>query len=171
MQASRLVIAIAAAGILANSQVAGAQALYKYVDSNGKVTYSDKAPKPGEKAELVKTDSNVNIMAAPANKLDGVNQKLKDVNQRAGARETERDQLKAELDTAKSKLDQAKKALEQARDQPTPEERRIVVRKDGNSVMLSPEYEERLLTLESAVKQAEENLTRAQEKFRRDSPG
>ena len=54
--------------------------------------------------------------------------------------------------------------------EPSPEERQIVVRKDGNSVLRKPEYYERIAVLEAAVKQAEENLGKAEEKFRRGAP-
>ena len=45
-------------GALAGAN-ADAQTLYKYVDQDGKVSYSDKAPKAGEKAELVKDRKSV----------------------------------------------------------------------------------------------------------------
>lgn len=168
MQALKHVLAILA--LIAVSGAATAQALYKYTDKDGKVTYSDKVPKSGEKAELVKTDSNVNVMSAPANKVGGVTQRLEDVNARSRAREARSDQLNDEVNAAKAKLEQAKKALEDGRE-PSPEERQIVVRKNGNSVLRRPEYYERIAVLEAAVKQAEENLGKAEEKFRRDAPG
>ena len=167
MQALKHILAILA--LIAVSGAATAQALYKYTDKDGKVTYSDRVPKPGEKAELVKTDSNVNVMSAPANKVGGVTQRLEDVNARSRAREARGDQLNDEVNAAKAKLEQAKKALEDGRE-PSPEERQIVVRKDGNSVLRKPEYYERIAVLEAAVKQAEENLGKAEEKFRRGAP-
>jgi hypothetical protein len=165
-----LKLTVANLALIAVLQVATAQALYKYTDKDGKVTYSDKAPKPGEKAELVKSDSNVNVMTAPSNKVDGVKQSLQDVNARAAARAALRDKMKADVDAARSQLEQAKKALEDGREA-TPEERQIVVRKDGNSVLRKPEYYNRIAALEAAVKQAEENLAKAEEKFNRDAPG
>lgn len=163
MQAHKFILAILA--LTAVSAVAQAQALYKYTDKKGKVTYSDKVPKPGENAELVKTDNNVNVMAAPANKFGGVPQRLEDVNARSRAREAKSDQFNDGLNAAKARVEQAKKALEAGRE-PSPEERQIVVRKDGNSVLRKPEYYERIAALEAAVKQAEENLAKAEEKFR-----
>src|SRR5258706_1287173 len=165
-----LKLMVASLALIAVSPVATAQALYKYTDKDGKVTYSDKAPKPGEKAELVKSDSNVNVMTAPSNKVDGVKQSLQDVNARAAARAALRDKMKADVDAARSQLEQAQKALEDGREA-APEERQIVVRKDGNSVLRQPEYYDRIAALEAAVKQAEENLAKAEEKFNRDAPG
>ena len=171
MQAHKFILLILTSlALTAVSVAATAQSLYKYTDKNGKVTYSDKVPKPGDKAELIKTDSNVNVISAPANKVDGVTQRLEDVNARSKAREARGDQLNDEVNAAKAKLAQAKKTLEAGRE-PSPEERQIVVRKDGNSVLRKPEYYERIAALEAAVKQAEENLAKAEEKFRRDAPG
>ncbi len=156
--------------VLAVAQAASAQALYKYTDKDGKVSYSDKPPKPGEKAELVKTDANVNVISAPSNKVEGVKQSLQEVNARAAARANLREKLRADVDTAKATLEQAKKALEDGREA-TPEERQIIVRQGGNAVLRKPEYYERIAVLEAAVKQAEENLAKAQEKFDREAPG
>ena len=65
---------------------ASAQALYKYTDKDGKISYSDRVPKPGEKAELVTTDLETNIMAAPKNTVGGVKQTIQDVNARGKQR-------------------------------------------------------------------------------------
>ena len=171
MQAHKSIIVgftllLATAGATAT---ASAQSLYKYTDKNGKVTYSDKAPKPGEKAELVKIDSNANIISPPANKVDGITQRPEDLTARASARESKRDQLKGGVDAARSNLERAKKALE-AGLEPMPEERQIVVRQGGNGIIRKPEYYERISGLEAAIKQAEENLAKAEEQFRRDLP-
>lgn len=169
MQALKSIIAGLTILLATVGATANAQALYKYTDKNGKVTYSDKVPKPGEKAELVKTDSNVNIISPPANKVDGVIQRPEDLTARANARESRRDQLKGGVDVARRKLEQAKKALEDGFE-PMPDERQIVVRKGGNGIIRKPEYYERISGLEADIKQAEENLATAEEKFRRDVP-
>ena len=51
---------------------ASAQVLYKYVDANGKVTYSDRAPRAGEKAERITADSTTNVINSPAASRGGV---------------------------------------------------------------------------------------------------
>ena len=64
---------------LAICGVSQAQALWKYTDKDGKVTYSDKAPKKGETATPVTSDSSTNMIEAPKNLRQGVPQKLQDV--------------------------------------------------------------------------------------------
>ena len=65
MKRFSLILLSATALIVLSAQV-NAQVLYKYVDANGKVTYSDKAPKPGEKAERITADTTTNIINSPA---------------------------------------------------------------------------------------------------------
>ena len=159
---------------------ASAQALYKYVDANGKVTYSDKAPKAGEKAERMIADTTTNIISSPAARGGVVVRSAGNANGRAA----ERDKLKALVDAAEMDLERAKKALE-AGQTPLEGEQRIVVKtatikgKDGkmvtvptgqNAVLQTEEFRERLAGLESAVKVAEEKLAQAQTNYRRGAP-
>ena len=78
-QHRRLFATIILGGVL-GAGVAGAshaQALWKYTDKDGKVTYSDKAPKKGETAQLVTSDPAANVIDAPkATAGEGVPQKL-----------------------------------------------------------------------------------------------
>ena len=76
---------------------ASAQTLYKYTDKDGKISYSDRVPKPGEKAELVTTDLETIIMAAPKNTVGGVKQTIQDVNARGKQRALNRDKLLKEV--------------------------------------------------------------------------
>lgn len=160
-----------------------AQQLWKYVGKDGKVTYSDKPPKPGEKAEEVKNDPRVNILETPKATKDGAtgksgapSQALKDVNSRAAARADQRDKLREAVDSAREELESAKKALEEGRD-PLPEEVQIVVgrNKDGaptgkNAGIRKPEYYKRIEGLEEAVKKAEAALETAERNYRRGAP-
>jgi hypothetical protein len=160
---------------------ASAQVLYKYVDANGKVTYSDRAPKAGEKAERINADTTTNVISSPAASRGGAVIKS-DGN--ASGRAAERDKLKSLVDAAEMDLERAKKALE---DGQTPQdgEQRILVKtatvkgKDGkpvtvptgqNAVLRTDEYRERIANLESAVKAAEDKLGQAQTNYRRGSP-
>lgn len=158
------------------ASVSQAQQLWKYTDKDGKVTYSDKAPKPGEKAEPVTSNSSTNVVPAPSNKVGGVPQKLDDVKARAAEREKLRDQLRKDLDVAREQLEEAKKALEEGR-QPTEDERVIVVGRDktgrptgANTINHKPEYYERVAGLEEAVKTAEAKVAKAEENLRRNAP-
>lgn len=176
MKRFSLVLLLALASLQASAQV-----LYKYVDANGKVTYSDRAPKAGEKAERMLADSTTNVINSPAASRGGVVIKS---GGNASGRAAERDKLKASVDAAEIDLERAKKALEAGL---TPEEgeQRIVVKtttvkgKDGkmitvptgqNAVLRTDEYRERISNLESAVKAAEEKLEQAQTNYRRGAP-
>lgn len=166
------------AGTVGLMVVAGAyaQALWKYTDKDGKVTYSDKAPKKGETAQLVKSDPSANVIDAPKNTRDGDTQKLLDDKARAAERERVREKLREMLDKAKADLDAAKTALEGGRE-PLPSEVQIVVgrTKTGaptgvNSTIRKPEYANRIAALEEAVKKAEENVEVADANYRRAAP-
>jgi hypothetical protein len=145
---------------------AGAQVLYKYVDANGKVTYSDRAPKAGEKAERITADTTTNVINSPAASRGGVVIKS---GGNASGRAAERDKLKALVDAAEIDLERAKKALE-AGQTPQEGEQLIVVKNTGNAVLRTDAYRERIASLESAVKAAEEKLEQAQTSYRRGSP-
>ena len=154
----------------------GAQELWKYTDKNGKVTYSDKAPMNGEKAERVNADTTGTVIPVTKNVLDGRPQSGATVNSRASAREALRDGYRKSVDTAREELDKAKNALESGRE-PTQEERRIVVGrgKDGqptgaNAVVRKPEFDERIAGLEAAIKKAEEKVEVAEKDFREKAP-
>lgn len=145
---------------------AAAQVLYKYVDANGKVTYSDRAPKAGEKAERITADSTTNVINSPAASRGGVVIKS---GGNANGRAAERDKLKASVDAAEIDLERAKKAFE-AGQAPQEGEQIIVVRATGNAVLRTDAYRERIASLESAVKAAEEKLEQAQTSYRRGAP-
>jgi exonuclease VII small subunit len=142
---------------------ASAQALYKYVDANGKVTYSDKAPKAGEKAERMLADTTTNVISSPAARGGVVVRSVGNVNGRIA----EQDKLRASLDAAEIDLERAKKALEDGQ-APQEGEQLIVVKKNaGNAVLRTEGYRERIASLEAAVKAAEGRLEQAQSNYRR----
>jgi hypothetical protein len=149
-----------------------AETLYKYTDKDGKVTFSDKAPKDGEKAEPVKVekgDKIGNTVKLETKDGKGVQQQFADVKARGDARIASRDKLQKEVDDAEERLARAKKALETGRD-PKEGEQRIVVHKGGNSVIRTEEYYARIANLELAVKRAEEAASAAKDKYNRNAP-
>ncbi len=175
MKRFSLILLSAVALIVSSAQV-NAQVLYKYVDANGKVTYSDKAPKPGEKAERITADTTTNIINSPAgvragagSLASGGKETSADAGVRTKARAAERDKLKVNVDAAQANLESAKKALEDGQ-QPREGEQRIIVRAGGNSVLRTDAYRERIEKLEAAVKSAEEQLDLAQTNYRRGAP-
>lgn len=162
------------AGVVGQMAIASAdaQALWKYTDKDGKVTYSDKAPKKGEAAQLVTSDPSANVLDAPKNIGEGSKPTAQDAKARAD-RERNNEKLREALNTAKADLDAARSALESGRD-PLPSEVQIVVGRTNkgvptgvNSSLRKPEYAERIAALEEAVKRAEEKVEIADANFRR----
>ena len=169
-------IMLAGAVLVTIAGIAYAQALWKYTDKDGKVTYSDKAPKKGENAQLVTSDPAANVMQAPKNAREGMPQKLRDVKARAADRESQRDRLRAAVDAAKAELDAAKKVLEDGRE-PLPGEVQIMVGRSktgaptgANSAIRKPEYYARISALEEGVKKADAKVEIAEENYRREAP-
>lgn len=153
-----------------------AQALWKYTDKDGKVTYSDKAPKKGENAQAVISDPAANVIEAPKNTREGVPQKLQDLKARGEDREKRRDQLRDALEAARNELIAAKAALEEG-GSPQPNEVQIVVGRSptgsptgANTTIRKPEYYTRITALEEAVKKAEANVDVAEQNYRRGAP-
>jgi hypothetical protein len=160
------------ASLVLISIAASAETLYKYTDKDGKVTISDKAPKDGEKAELVKVekgDKIGNTVKLETKDGKGVQQQFSDVKARGDARIALRDKLQKEVDEAEERLTLAKKALENGRD-PKDGEQRIVVHKGGNAVIRTEEYYARIANLELAIKKADEALSAAKDKYNRNAP-
>lgn len=145
-----------------------AQTLYKHVDKDGKVTYSDKPPKEGDggKASKVTVDTSANVTKHVNKDSKGNAQKFSDVKARGDARIALRDKLQADIKVAEKTLEDAKKALEDGR-QPLPGETRGGV---NVPMQRSPEYYERVAKLEEAVKTAEANIKKAEERYQRGAP-
>ena len=148
-----------------------AQTLYKHVDKDGKVTYSDKPPKEGEggKSSKVTVDTTANVTKHVNKDGKGNAQKFSDVKARGDARITLREKLQGDINAAEKAHENAKKALEDGRE-PLEGETRIVVGKNNNSVQRTPEYHERIAKLEEAVKNAEANIKKAEERYARGAP-
>jgi hypothetical protein len=165
-------ITLAAAAALTVAGAGHAQALWKYTDKDGKVTYSDKAPKKGENAQLVTNDPAANVIESQRNTREGAPQKSQEVKNRAA----ESDQLRDALDAARAELDEARIALEKGRE-PLPNEVQIVVGRTPsgaatgvNSVIRKPEYYLRIAALEEAIKNAEDKVESAERSYRRSAP-
>ena len=163
---------------LAMTGDANAQALWKYTDKDGKVTYSDKPPKKGETAQLVTSDPSANVIDAPKNTGEGLTKRSEERESKARNNERERanDSLREALATAKAELEAAKAALESGKD-PMPGETQIIVGRNkagdptgANSVIRKPEYYARIAALEEAVKKAEEKVDNAERNLRKVAP-
>jgi hypothetical protein len=131
-----------------------AQTLYKLVDKNGKVTYSESKPKPGEfDGEVIEMniDKKANTATMP---------KFTPSPAPASSSSSGRS---ASVDAARERLEAAKKALAQAQENPTSEELRFIANKGGGTRPVpSDEYKAKLEKLEADVKAAEEEVRRAE---------
>ena len=134
---------------------AAAQTLYKLIDKNGKVTYSESAPKPGEfDGQVIRIDvdpsRNTATLPRPRDAFGGkpaANPATEAANARA----------------AREKLEAARKALAQARENPGEGDVAILGNKGGGTRQIeSDTYKAKLEKLEADVKQAEEEVKRAE---------
>ena len=129
-----------------------AQTLYQLIDKNGKVTYSEKPPKdfPGQVIPL-HIDPNANTATLPK---PGTT-----VPPSQFARPDTSEQVKS----ARDRLDAARKAYQGAVDNPKDGEVTFMGNKGGGTRPVHSEaYTKRLADLERAVKEAEEDLKRAE---------
>jgi hypothetical protein len=152
---------IALALIAACAFSASAQVVYKLIDKNGKVTYSETAPKdfPGKVIKL-EFDPNANTAtlakpAAPTGETAGSRSESK--------RRSAQQEAIARLNAAQEKLEAAKKALQEARDNPA-EGDILMVGKVGGGVRHIPSeaYQQKLDKLAQELKDAEDELRRAE---------
>jgi hypothetical protein len=151
--ASKLVYVAGAAlalGLLAAG--ASAQPLYKLIDRNGKVTYSEKPPKDFD-GQVIRLDIDPKANTATLPKPGAP------ASEAISASRASDDRVRA----AKEKLESARKAYEKARDNPRDEDLTFIGNKGGGTRPVpSEEYSKKLQALEQAVKDAEEEVKRAE---------
>ena len=133
---------------------AAAETLYRYIDKNGKVTYSDKRPTRPNQAQALKLQPGPNAADVEAGRAR--EQRIKDVEQSYAQAPKLKAQREKEHQDAVDALDKAKKALETAR---APDASDRQSGKYGSRT--TPEYLERVKALEEAVKTAEQNVEKA----------
>ena len=176
-----------AAGLPAAAQM---RTLYKWIDGDGKVQYSDKPPSgfAGE-VERLEIDPAANTTLLPAARVPDAAAPPGDIGAK---RRTQREQLRAAVDRARAKLDLAKASLAVAGG-PDDDERQVIqqrydrqvpgtasarancrpVDQGGRTVFMCPtlipndSYYDRLGKLEDAVREAEAGLALAEEAYRR----
>jgi hypothetical protein len=134
--------------LAANSALA--QTLYKLIDRNGKVTYSQEAPRDFDgKVIRIDIDPNRNsaTLGAPGS---------------SGPSPEEAAEKARRVAQARGRLEAARKALAEAREHPGEDDVRFLGKKGGGARSVPPEaYQERLAGLERAVKEAEDELEKA----------
>jgi exonuclease VII small subunit len=141
--------------VLALAQPAAAQTLYKLIDKNGKVTYADSPPKDFDgKVEKIEVDPNRNrATILPPGTAGEVLSK-----DRANPADTGE-----ALKQAQARLEAARRDLAFARENPREGEVDRVGNVGGGARPVPTEaYEKRLASLEQAVRDAEEEVRRAE---------
>ena len=132
---------------------AGAQTLYKLIDKNGKVTYSEKPPKdyPGQVIPLhIDPNANTATLPKPGTTIP---------SSQFARPPDNTDRVKS----ARDRLEAAKKAYQNAVDNPKEGEVTFLGKVGGGARPVQTEaYAKRLADLERAVKEAEEDLKRAE---------
>jgi hypothetical protein len=129
---------------------ASAQTLYKLIDKNGKVTYSEKAPDGFDGQVIPMTiDPNANTATLPKPPPPAAPGKAT-FEQPVGIVQ------KKPAEVARENAEKARKALQDARDNPGPNDvRRVGTVGGGARPVLSDEYRARLEALEQAARKAE----------------
>jgi hypothetical protein len=139
---------------------AAAQTLYKLIDKNGKVTYSEKPPKDFDgKVIRMDIDPKANTATLPkpgaAARSESANEKII----RAPSPAKGGDPVQA----ARDRLEAARKTLQDAIDNPAEGEvQRVGKVGGGTRPVQSEEYQKRVATLEENVRKAEEELRLAE---------
>ena len=137
------------------SDAAVAQTLYKLIDKNGKVTYSEKPPKDFDgKVIPMNIDPNANTATLPRFTPEPAAGSAGAASAPSNA---------GRVAKAKDALEAAKKVLANARDNPGEGDVQRVGNVGGGARPVpSEEYKARLEKLESAVKAAEKDLEEAE---------
>ena len=109
---------------------AAAQVLYKWIDAQGKVQYSDQPPKDF-KGEVTRIEPDTPATPAPVvprapAKAQSPQPAQEGIVEMAARKRETRDALRANVERARAKVEEAKKALQEAQDLPRDDERQII---------------------------------------------
>ena len=153
-----------ALGIGSAALDASAQTLYKLVDKNGKVTYSEKPPKDFDgKVIRLDIDPNANTATLPKPAPPAPASAVRSTGNSDSPAKVEGKSSGDKVQDARDKLAAAKKAYENAVNNPGDGDVSFIGNKSGGTRPVnSDSYAAKLANLEAAVKQAEEELKRAE---------
>jgi hypothetical protein len=137
--------------LLAAAPLASAQTLYKLIDKNGKVTYSETEPKEFDGRVIrIDIDPKANIATLPKPPAEPA------APLKAGPEAPVGVKVRTPADTARENLEKARKALEEARDNPSDADFRYLGNVGGGTRRVpTDEYLARVSALEQALKRAE----------------
>ena len=166
------IAAVGAAALLAfAASGASAQTLYKLIDKDGKVTYSEKPPKDFD-GKVVPLDIDPNRNTATLPKPPAKVERTEETGPGKGGRKPppKREEGQKGVDSnervreAQERLESAKKALEDAQNNPGPDDvLRVGKVGGGTRPVFAESYANRLSQLEAKVKDAEAKLKEAEE--------
>jgi hypothetical protein len=144
--------------LLVVSFAVSAQTVYKQVDKDGKVTYTDKPPSKEQAAQKVDIDTERNVAkplgSKPVQAKESVDSQLK--------RRADTDAaLEKKIQQARAKLELATEALARGREPQEEDWMTVGVQSGKPARHLNEAYFERIKRLEEAVRQAEEELDNA----------
>ncbi len=159
--------------VLAGTVSAQPAPVYKHVDKDGKVTYSEKPPaKPDPKAESkavpgakkIDMDNERNVIKSftPKSGSDGAGD-VRSFDKRI----EKNDSLRVALDEAMRELEEAKAALEAGKDPQDDEWQTIGAAQGRVSRVPTDAYHQRVKSLEKSVEQAEARVKSAESALRR----
>lgn len=141
---------------------AAAQTLYKLIDKNGKVTYSETPPKNFDgKVIRMDIDPNANTATLPKPGAAPTYNDNRDTEtgKKSSARRQQRDEDR--VVRARARVDDAKARLQDLIDNPGDADiGRVGKAGGGTRPVLTEEYQERIRQAEAQVKAAEEELER-----------
>jgi hypothetical protein len=134
---------------------AAAQTVYKLIDKDGKVTYSEAPPKHFD-GQVIRIDIDPNRNTATLGVDRG---QPKEAGQPKPGPNAEAPSAGERLDKAREKLDAARKALQDAKDNPGEGDIQWLGKVGGGARPVPTEaYQQRLANLERAVKEAEDEV-------------
>jgi hypothetical protein len=160
-----LLLGVSLAASVASSQTT---TLYKHVDKDGKVTYTDKPPpkneeprKDGTSTKKLGMDNERNVIKAPPKSSDAPDTRAAD-----NKRKKETAAKEKEYEEARKAYDAARAAFEAGKDPRDDEWRTVGVSKGSPARVPNEAYEERIKKLEAAVTAAEQRLREAERALR-----
>jgi len=141
-----------------------AQTLYKLVDKNGKVTYSEEVPKNFDgKVTRIDVDPNANRATLPKYEPKPASSAPKRRPDAAAAKRA----AAADVDELRERVAERRAALEEAQNNPGEEDVQWIGNAGGGTRRVpTPAYQRRLTELERSLKEAENELEAAEKNAR-----